>query len=166
MHTNHTHCLPYCSSHAPSVSTKCQLTDYYKTQGVTTSAHFLFRMAIQLPGSVNGDCNTWQQDIAFHAGDFRQAANDAQHKRMRRPGIEPGASRWQRDILPLNQRRSHTHNIKHTIQQQPRTHTKQQTLSSTLLISHFAAFDQLSDSSHDQPLSVSWRQISVSRRQI
>lgn len=24
---------------------------------------------------------------------------------MRRPGIEPGASRWQRDILPLNQRR-------------------------------------------------------------
>ena len=85
---------------------------------------------------------------------------------MRRPGIEPGASRWQRDILPLNQRRSHTHNIKHTIQQQPRTHTKQQTLSSTLLISHFAAFDQLSDSSHDQPLSVSRRQISVSRRQI
>ncbi len=27
------------------------------------------------------------------------------HKRVRRPGIEPGASRWQRDILPLNQRR-------------------------------------------------------------
>jgi hypothetical protein len=26
-------------------------------------------------------------------------------KRVRRPGIEPGASRWQRDILPLNQRR-------------------------------------------------------------
>ena len=26
-------------------------------------------------------------------------------RRMRRPGIEPGASRWQRDILPLNQRR-------------------------------------------------------------
>ena len=26
-------------------------------------------------------------------------------KKMRRPGIEPGASRWQRDILPLNQRR-------------------------------------------------------------
>nr|CCA21614.1 AlNc14C128G6866 [Albugo laibachii Nc14] len=26
-------------------------------------------------------------------------------KNVRRPGIEPGASRWQRDILPLNQRR-------------------------------------------------------------
>ena len=26
-------------------------------------------------------------------------------RRMRRPGIEPGASRWQRDILPRNQRR-------------------------------------------------------------
>lgn len=28
-------------------------------------------------------------------------------KKLRRPGIEPGASRWQRDILPLNQRRFH-----------------------------------------------------------
>lgn len=24
-------------------------------------------------------------------------------KELRHPGIEPGASRWQRDILPLNQ---------------------------------------------------------------
>ena len=29
----------------------------------------------------------------------------AKDNTMRRPGIEPGASRWQRDILPLNQRR-------------------------------------------------------------
>ena len=39
---------------------------------------------------------------------------EGQHKRMRRPGIEPGASRWQRDILPLNQRRLHTLHINHT----------------------------------------------------
>ena len=35
----------------------------------------------------------------------RAKSKEQKGKRMRRPGIEPGASRWQRDILPLNQRR-------------------------------------------------------------
>ena len=53
---------------------------------------------------------------------------------MRRPGIEPGASRWQRDILPLNQRRSvRTHSTHFHIrtrhsaahkQRTTRTHTR------------------------------------------
>ena len=41
----------------------------------------------------------------------------ARAKKMRRPGIEPGASRWQRDILPLNQRR-----FTNTYPQQVQTH--------------------------------------------
>ena len=45
------------------------------------------------------------------------------HKRVRRPGIEPGASRWQRDILPLNQRR--------LVITYPLTHNKHQLLTNT-----------------------------------
>jgi hypothetical protein len=52
---------------------------------------------------------------------MRQKVDGMKQKRVRRPGIEPGASRWQRDILPLNQRRalitSRTLHILH-----PRTH--------------------------------------------
>ena len=49
----------------------------------------------------------------------RAKSKEQKGKRMRRPGIEPGASRWQRDILPLNQRRfdilqTHTHKHKPT----------------------------------------------------
>ena len=43
---------------------------------------------------------------------------------MRRPGIEPGASRWQRDILPLNQRRLLNTYPHQNQQQTPRTHTR------------------------------------------
>jgi hypothetical protein len=31
------------------------------------------------------------------------SAKEAGQKGLRHPGIEPGASRWQQDILPLNQ---------------------------------------------------------------
>ena len=50
-------------------------------------------------------------------------------KGLRRPGIEPGASRWQRDILPLNQRRlantpnPKTHTQTHTQKPHTTTHT-------------------------------------------
>lgn len=47
------------------------------------------------------------------------------HKRVRRPGIEPGASRWQRDILPLNQRRLlRPHYPQHKQQPPKNTNTK------------------------------------------
>lgn len=47
---------------------------------------------------------------------------------MRRPGIEPGASRWQRDILPLNQRRFMLYTT-HTLKQKSpkNTHNKHNT---------------------------------------
>ena len=35
----------------------------------------------------------------------RDRAIETGQKGLRLPGIEPGASRWQRDILPLNQKR-------------------------------------------------------------
>ena len=49
------------------------------------------------------------------------------HKRVRRPGIEPGASRWQRDILPLNQRRFMNTYPHQNTQQPPTAYTPNHT---------------------------------------
>ena len=53
---------------------------------------------------------------SWRVGPTRRAG----HKRVRRPGIEPGASRWQRDILPLNQRRFMNTCLSKMQQQPPR----------------------------------------------
>ena len=70
---------------------------------------------------------------------------------MRRPGIEPGASRWQRDILPLNQRRSHTqgtsqhkHKHKHKHENKSALHCKTAHSASTLLCSLHASSSLIS----------------------
>ena len=84
---------------------------------------------------------------------------------MRRPGIEPGASRWQRDILPLNQRRSHTRNINHAKSQTHtlcianRTHPLQRCLLQAPLLSSNHRHSTITNhkTSRNSPLSVDYQ---------
>ena len=61
-------------------------------EDIKTPCHFFFRADIHYIPSRDG--------LSYH----KLIRNSFQNI-LRRPGIEPGASRWQRDILPLNQRR-------------------------------------------------------------